>query len=79
MAAQPLPPHKLSPHDLVEVRPSKGPSEGAPLASGVVYRVRDDVIVVALDESPDADLDQPMRLHKLANEVCGLPLANACD
>ncbi|KAK9813817.1 hypothetical protein WJX73_000065 [Symbiochloris irregularis] len=69
VAAQPLPPHKLSPHDLVEVRPSKGPSEGAPLASGVVYRVRDDVIVVALDESPDADLDVPMRLHKLANEV----------
>ena len=69
LAPQPLPPHKFTPHDVVELRPGKGDSEGPALASGVVYRVRDDVITVAVDESPDADLDQPMRLHKLANEV----------
>ena len=69
IASQPLPPHKLSPHDVVELRPSKGDSEGPPIISGVVYRVRDDVITIAVDESPDADLDQPIRVHKLANEV----------
>lgn len=69
LANQPLPTHKFTPHDVVELRPSKGTSEGPALCSGVVYRVRDDVIVMALDDSPDADLDQPLRLHKLANEV----------
>lgn len=43
--------------------------EGAPLCSGVVYRVRDSAIIVAVDESPEEGLDQPLRLEKLANEV----------
>ena len=37
--------------------------------SGVVYRVKDDSIVVAVEEPPDSGLDQPLRLDKLANEV----------
>jgi hypothetical protein len=46
----PLPPHKFSPHDIVRLRPSKGgggEGGGAPLAEGVVYRVRDAAITVA--------------------------------
>jgi hypothetical protein len=43
----PLPPHKLSPHDIVRLRPSKGDASGPPLAEGVVYRVRDAAVTVA--------------------------------
>ena len=63
----PLPPHKLGPHDAVEIRPHKGPSPA--LASGVVYRIKDDVIIIAVEELPEAGLDQPLRLDKLANVV----------
>ena len=63
----PLPPHKLGPHDVVEIRPHKGPSPA--LASGVVYRIKDDVIILAVEELPEAGLDQPLRLDKLANVV----------
>lgn len=44
---QPLPPHKLAPHDIVRLRPSKGDGGGAALAEGVVYRIRDAAITVA--------------------------------
>lgn len=37
-------------------------------------RVRDTAIVVAVDEPPEEGLDQPLRLEKLANEVCRLLL-----
>lgn len=36
---------------------------------GLVYRVREDSITVAVEEAPDEGLDQPLRLEKLANEV----------
>ena len=65
----PLPPHKLSPHDVVDLRANKGDSTGPALASGLVYRVKDDAITVAVEEAPDEGLDQPLRLEKLANEV----------
>lgn len=66
-----LPPHKFGPHDLVAVRPNKGPGsvEGPPLVTGVVYRVREGSLVVAVDEAPEDGMDQPLRLDKLANEV----------
>ena len=57
----------------VRLRPSKGPEAAAsspPLAEGVVYRVADSSIVVAVDDLPeDGGLDVPLRLEKLANEV----------
>ncbi|KAK9834338.1 hypothetical protein WJX81_008466 [Elliptochloris bilobata] len=65
----PLPAHRLSTHDLVALRPAKGGGADAPLASGVVYRVREDSLTVALEEAPDEAIDQPLRLDKLANEV----------
>ncbi|KAI7837886.1 hypothetical protein COHA_008373 [Chlorella ohadii] len=67
--SEPLPPHKLSPHDIVRLRPSKGDASGPPLAEGVVYRVRDSAITVAVDEVPDEGLDVPLRLEKMANQV----------
>ncbi|PRW39069.1 DNA-binding SMUBP-2 isoform B [Chlorella sorokiniana] len=66
---EPLPPHKMSPHDIVRLRPSKGDASGPPLAEGVVYRVRDNAITVAVDEVPDEGLDVPLRLEKMANQV----------
>mmetsp|Transcript_21344 Transcript_21344/g.63962 ORF Transcript_21344/g.63962 Transcript_21344/m.63962 type:complete len:204 (+) Transcript_21344:553-1164(+) len=65
-----LPAHKMSPHDLVAIRPSRGQAEGPPLVTGVIYRVRDTAIVVAVDDVPSEGLEQPLRLEKLANEVC---------
>lgn len=70
--AQPLPPHKFSPHDVVDVRPTKTDSTGPALVGGLVYRVKEDCITVAVEEPPDEGLDQPLRLEKLANEVPAL-------
>lgn len=67
--AHPLPPHKFSPHDVVDVRPNKSDSNGPALVGGLVYRVKEDCITVAVEEAPDEGLDQPLRLEKLANEV----------
>lgn len=86
-APPPLPPHKLTPHDVVAIRPSKGPSGGdadgaggEPPCSGVVYRVRDEAIEVAVDETPDdALLSQPLRLERLANETTHRRLAQAVE
>lgn len=69
--AHPLPHHKFSPHDVVDVRPNKSDSNGPALVGGLVYRVREDCITVAVEEPPDEGLDQPLRLEKLANEVIG--------
>ncbi|KAL4856486.1 DNA-binding protein SMUBP-2 [Chlorella vulgaris] len=67
--SQPLPPHKLSPHDIVRLRPSKGDGAGPALAEGVVYRVKDAAITLAVDEVPEEGLDVPLRIEKMANEV----------
>ncbi|GLI64102.1 hypothetical protein VaNZ11_007275 [Volvox africanus] len=64
-----LPPHKFGPHDVVALRPSRGPADGPPLVSGVIYRIRETAIVIAVDEAPEDGLEQPLRLDKLANEV----------
>ena len=40
-----------------------------PPSSGVVFRVRDTAIIVAVEDAPEEGLDQPLRLDKLANEV----------
>lgn len=34
----PLPAHKMSPHDVVELRPSKGDASLAAIANGIVHR-----------------------------------------
>lgn len=68
--SHPLPPHKFSPHDVVDIRPNKADSTGPALVGGLVYRVKEDCITVAVEEAPEEGLDQPLRLEKLANEVC---------
>ena len=75
---QPLPPHRFSPHDLVELRPAKAPPSDPPAAAGVVYRVTDDALTVACDEPPDDEagaLGGSVRAVRLANEVTHARLA----
>lgn len=64
-----LPPHKLSPHDVVILKPSKSESSSPPLGQGVVYRVKDSSIIVAVDDVPEDGLNSPLRVEKVANEV----------
>ena len=74
--APPLPPHKLTPHDIVAIRANKGEPGGDPLCAGVVYRLRDAQLEIALDEAPDA-LDGTLRLERLANETSHKRLVDA--
>mmetsp|Transcript_18952 Transcript_18952/g.52864 ORF Transcript_18952/g.52864 Transcript_18952/m.52864 type:complete len:800 (-) Transcript_18952:678-3077(-) len=69
LQSEPLAPHKFSPHDVVALRPNKGEPSCDALAEGLVYRVKDGSIIVAVDELPEEGLDAPLRLEKLANEV----------
>lgn len=64
-----LPQHKFSPHDIVRIRAAKGEPSAPVLAQGVVYRVKESSITVAVDDPPDEGLDVPLKLEKLANEV----------
>jgi hypothetical protein len=69
-----LPAHKLAPHDVVALRPAAAAAGGANgdevATQGVVYRVHEDRVVVAVDEVGDAAaLDTPLRLDKLANKA----------
>ncbi|GJP51811.1 hypothetical protein CLOM_g10946 [Closterium sp. NIES-68] len=65
-----LPPHKFTPHDVVAIRANKGDGAQPAIAQGVVYRVREDAVVVAVEEVPDGEgLDAPVRMEKLANDV----------
>ena len=64
--------HKFSPHDVVALRPSKGPPDSPCIVQGVIYRIKDSAIIVAVDDLPyegHEGLDVPLRLDKLANEV----------
>lgn len=54
---------------MVDIRANKADSSGPALVGGLVYRVKEDCITVAVEEAPDEGLDQPLRLEKLANEV----------
>lgn len=65
----PLPVHKFSSHDIVDIRPNKSATSNQTIASGVVYRVEEQCIIVALEDVPVEGLEQPLRLEKLANEV----------
>ena len=77
--APPLPPHKLTPHDIVCLRPNKADNTTGteePLCSGVVYRVRDTRLEIAVDETPDS-LDGTLRVERLQNETSHNRLVDA--
>ncbi|EFJ16960.1 hypothetical protein SELMODRAFT_179218 [Selaginella moellendorffii] len=64
-----LPSHKLSTHDVVLLKPNKGGSAAESLGQGVVYRIKDKSITVAMDDVPDEGVNSLLRLEKVANEV----------
>ncbi|KAG0596165.1 hypothetical protein M758_UG230200 [Ceratodon purpureus] len=64
-----LPPHRLTPHDVVNIKLNKGDSNSPSLGQGTVYRIKDNSLVLAVDDPPEDGLDSPLRLEKLANEV----------
>jgi len=78
---QPLPAHRFGLADLVEIRPAKGAASDPPLASGVVSRLRDDAITLALDDTPGDELSSAaaagasLRADRLANDVTHRRLA----
>jgi len=72
----PLPAHKFGPHDIVALRPSRGAHDAQPIAKGVVSRVSDSRLDVALDEAPD-DTGGVLRVERLANEVTHTRLREA--
>ena len=74
-----LPDHKLSPHDIVRICPAKNEGDGSKsiCSEGVVYRVKESSITIAVEEMPDEGLDVPLKLEKLANEVTYRRLATA--
>jgi len=64
-----LPDHRLGTHDLVALRASRGGHESPLLARGVVSRVTETTLAVALDEAPEEQLDGLLRVERLANDV----------
>jgi hypothetical protein len=39
------------------------------VCAGVVYRLKDTALVLAVEDVPEEGMDQPLRIEKLANEV----------
>uniref|UniRef100_A0A7N0VDF1 DNA helicase n=1 Tax=Kalanchoe fedtschenkoi TaxID=63787 RepID=A0A7N0VDF1_KALFE len=64
-----LPAHKFGTHDVVVLKPNKADISSPAIGQGVVYRLKDTVIVVAFDDIPEEGLNSPLRLEKVANEI----------
>eukprot|EP00889_Picochlorum_renovo_P004954 jgi/Picre1/31984/NNA_007332.t1 len=78
-----LPAHTLSQHDIVRIKPNKTDGSRAGfVVEGVVYRIRDASITVAVDVLPDDDdsfLCIPLKVEKLANYVTYRRLSSTLD
>ncbi|WPT18014.1 DNA-binding protein SMUBP-2 [Picochlorum sp. SENEW3] len=78
-----LPAHTLSQHDIVRIKPNKSDGSRAGFVfEGVVYRIRDASITVAVDVLPDDDdsfLCIPLKVEKLANYVTYRRLSSTLD
>jgi ATP-dependent RNA/DNA helicase IGHMBP2 len=87
----PLPTHSFTPHDVVRLRPSNAKyfsqeseddggnddTKSPDFPTGVVYRIRDSSIELALEEIPDFLNVSPLRLEKLSNEQTHKKLVSA--
>ena len=77
-----LPTHCFSPHDIVRLRPSNVKVEEMNTSSsefpqGVIYRIRDSSIELALDDVPEFLDVSPLRLERLRNEQTHKKLVSA--
>lgn len=77
MAGAELGTHRVTQNDVVQVRRQK--SDGAVLCEGVVYRLFDSAVVVAAEDPPDGEMNVPLRVVRLANEVTHARLRTHCE
>jgi ATP-dependent RNA/DNA helicase IGHMBP2 len=81
--APPLPTHSFSPHDVVRLRPSnivkseEASTSNSEFPQGVIYRIRDSSLELALDDVPEFLDVSPLRLEKLSNEQTHKKLVSA--
>ena len=59
--------------------PGRADTCGEPLCTGVVYRVRDTAVEIAVDDTPDGSLEGNLRVERLANETSHRRLVQALD
>ena len=78
---QPLPAHRFGLADLVELRLARAPASDPPLASGIVSRLRDEALTIAVDDAPGDELSAAaeagasLRADRLSNDVTHRRLA----
>jgi ATP-dependent RNA/DNA helicase IGHMBP2 len=74
-----LPAHRIATGDIVTVRSAaSGGRDAAEAPTAIVYRVRDGEVTVALDDA-DAELEEPLRLDRVANDVTYRRLREALE
>eukprot|EP01133_Synstelium_polycarpum_P018869 gene18869-22570_t len=77
-----LPPHRMTPGDIVGIRPTKS-RPGAVQASGVVYRVEHSRITISFDDFQDDTMNDwdnyTFAIDKLANDVTYRKMREAVD
>lgn len=74
-----LPAHKFSQHDIVRIRPSKGDREKKFVMEGVVYRLLESSITIAVEEYPDESIYIPLKIEKVADYVTFKRLSKTLD
>ncbi|MBI4584823.1 MAG: IGHMBP2 family helicase [Planctomycetes bacterium] len=78
-----LPAHRFQPGDLVSARAlhaaAPARSRAAPPATAVVYRVDRRRIVLLLDEAPEEDLEEPLRVDHITNDITYQRLRGAME
>jgi ATP-dependent RNA/DNA helicase IGHMBP2 len=74
-----LPAHRFEPGDIVALSESGASKRADPAPTGVVYRVGERRITIALDEDPEEDFAEPLRLLRVANDVTYRRLESALE
>lgn len=74
-----LPTHRFSQNDVVRVRPNKGEREKKFAIEGVVYRLSESSITIAVDEYPDESIYIPLRVEKIADYITYKRLSSTLD
>ncbi len=78
-----LPAHRFQPGDLVSARSlhaaAPARSQAASQATAVVYRLTRRRIVLLLDEAPEEDLEEPLRVDHVTNDITHQRLRGALE
>lgn len=74
-----LPAHRFSQHDVMCIRPNKGDRDKKFAIEGVVYRLSENSITVAVDEYPDELIYVPLKIEKVADYITYNRLSSTLD